>query len=156
MSETIFYIKQGRRYIPHSVYSKEFCDGFTNGSHLVNVKIGGVSRRFNIDPEYAPLIAAGLVAEDAISSAMISASTLQRKNTNKPLTAEQQEAWKHLIEVFGEDANSLTWPSVREITQSGVLALIKEADKLMEYPSVKKAYDNFLLMCKLTKENTID
>ena len=28
----------------------------------------------------------------------------------------------------------------------------QEADKMLTNPAVRKAYDNFLLMCKLTKE----
>jgi hypothetical protein len=28
----------------------------------------------------------------------------------------------------------------------------EEADKLMQHESVRKAYDHFMLMCKLTKE----
>ena len=64
--ETIFYVKKGRRYIPHSSYSSEFCDSFPKGTHLVQTYPGGSSRRYNIDPAYAPMIAAGRVAEDAI------------------------------------------------------------------------------------------
>ena len=83
-NETIFYVKKGRRYIPHSSYSSEFCDSFPKGTHLVQSYPGGSSRRFNIDPAYAPMIAAGRVAEDAICKAISKASELRPKNT--PIT----------------------------------------------------------------------
>ena len=154
MSETIFYIKQGRKYIPHSTYSSDFCDGFPNGSHLVTVKVGGTSRRYKIDPAYAPLIAAGMVAEDAIAKTLLDKSSLRVKET--PLTYEQREAWNRLIEVFGPDAKSLEWPSARETSQCAVDAMINEAEKLLTHPSVKKAYEHFLIVCKLTKENNFE
>ena len=84
--ETIFYIKKGRKYIPHSTYSSEFCDSFPKGTHLVDVYPGGSSRRFNIDPAYAPMIAAGRVAEDAISKKIMEASALRIPERQKPLT----------------------------------------------------------------------
>ena len=154
MSEIIFYIKQGRRYIPHSTYSSEFCDGFPEGSHLVNVTFNGKSRRYKIDPAYAPLIAAGMVAEDAICKVLIESSSLRNRST--PLTVEQREAWERLVEVFGDDARSLEWPSARETAQSAVYAMILEAEKLLEHPMVKQAYEQFLMVSKLTMEVTND
>ncbi len=82
--EVIFYIKRGRRYIPHSTYSSEFCDSFPKGTHLVQSYPGGSMRRFNIDPAYAPMIAAGRVAEDAISEVLMKASELRPQTT--PIT----------------------------------------------------------------------
>ena len=148
--ETIFYIKKGRRYVPHSSYSQEFCDSFPKGTHLVDVYPGGSSRRFNIDPAYAPMIAAGRVAEDKISEAIRKATDLRPKRA--PITPEQKAAWDHLVEVFGEEARFLEWPSAREACEEAVKVMQEEADKLMKHESVRKAYDHFMLMCKLTKE----
>jgi hypothetical protein len=150
MTETIFYIKKGRRYIPHSSYSSEFCDSFPKGTHLVDVYPGGSSRRFNIDPAYAPMIAAGRVAEDTISRALMRASDMRPKE--QPLTQEQRDAWEHLIKVFGPSARQLEWPSAREACEAAVKAMQEEADKLMKNPTVRKAYDKFLFVAALTKE----
>jgi hypothetical protein len=150
--ETIFYIKKGRRYIPHSTYSTEFCDSFPKGTHLVQVYPGGSSRRFNIDPAYAPMIAAGRVAEDAISRALMRASDLRLKE--RPITQEQKDAWEHLVKVFGPEARYLEWPSAREACEEAVNAMVVEAEKLLENPSVRKAYNRFLLVCALTKDHT--
>jgi len=148
--ETIFYVKKGRRYVPHSTYSAEFCDSFTNGTHLVQVYPGGSSRRFNIDPNYAAMIAAGRVAEDTISKALMKASDLRPKRA--PMTPKQIAAWDNLIKEFGEEARCLQWPSAREACEEAVKAMQVEADQLMTHESVRKAYNHFQLMCELTKE----
>ena len=149
-NETIFYVKKGRRYVPHSTYSAEFCDSFTKGTHLVQVYPGGSSRRFNIDPNYAAMIAAGRVAEDTISKALMKASDLRPKRA--PMTPGQIKAWNNLVKQFGEEARCLEWPSAREACEAAVKAMQEEADKLMTHQSVRKAYDHFQLMCELTKE----
>jgi len=149
--EVIFYIKRGRRYIPHSTYSSEFCDSFPKGTHLVQSYPGGSMRRFNIDPAYAPMIAAGRVAEDAISEAIMKANEL-RPQTN-PITPAAQRAWMKLKKELGNDA-MLTRGSAREAAEQAVKAMAEEAEKLLENPSVRKAYERFLLIAELTKEHT--
>jgi hypothetical protein len=149
--ETIFYIKKGRRYVPHSTYSSEFCDSFPKGTHLVQSYPGGSSRRFNIDPAYAPMIAAGRVAEDAISKAVQKASEMRPHNT--PITEQQRKAWEALAKAFGNDRYYIEIPSAREIAEEGVKAMAVEAEKLLENPSVRKAYERFLLICELTKDH---
>lgn len=149
--ETIFYIKKGRKYIPHSTYSNEFCDSFPKGTHLVDVYPGGSSRRFNIDPAYAPMIAAGRVAEDAISKVLMQASDLRPKRA--PMTPKQIKAWNNLVKEFGEEARCLEWPSAREACEAAVKAMQVEADKLLDNPSVRKAYERFLLVAALTKDH---
>lgn len=146
----IFYKKVGRRYIPVSEYDNELLDSFPKGSHLVDVYPGGSSRRFNINPAYAPMIAAGRVAEDTISKALMRASDLRPKRA--PITEGQRRAWDNLVKEFGEEARCLEWPSAREACMEAVNAMQLEADKLLQHKSVRKAYDHFLLMCELTKE----
>jgi hypothetical protein len=151
----IFYEKQGRKYVPVSEYDSDFVDSYTKGTHLVMCYPGGVSRRFNIDPNYAAMIAAGRVAEDAISKVIMEATEIRRnyKNRNTPLTPGQRTAWDNLIKEFGEDARQLEWPSVRECAEAGVKAMVDEADKLMHNPSVRQAYEHFQLVCELAKEH---
>ena len=153
MTETIFYIKKGRKYIPHSSYSSEFCDSFPKGTHLVDVYPGGQSRRFNIDPAYAPMIAAGRVAEDAISEVIRKATDLRMKPRSTPLTPKQKKAWDNLVKEFGEEARFLEWPSAREACEAAVQAMQAEADKLLANPAVRNAYDRFLFISELTKEH---
>jgi len=149
--ETIFYIKKGRRYIPHSTYSPEFCDGFPKGTHLVDVYPGGSSRRFNIDPAYAPMIAAGRVAEDAMCKAISAASELRPRHT--PLTEGQRKAWRKLAKEFGDELATLNINSARDIAEAGIRAQMEAAEQLLANPSVRKAYERFLLVASLTKEH---
>jgi len=151
MTETIFYIKKGRRYIPHSSYSTEFCDSFPKGTHLVDVYPGGSSRRFNIDPAYAPMIAAGRVAEDAMCRAISAASELRPRQT--PLTEGQRKAWRKLAKEFGDELATLNISSARDIAEAGLKAMQAEADKLLANPAVRNAYDRFLFISELTKEH---
>lgn len=153
--EVIFYVKKGRRYVPHSTYSSEFCDSFPKGTHLVQSYPGGSSRRFNIDPAHAPMIAAGRVAEDAISRKIMEATEIRRQSKNRetPLTPGQKAAWDKLVEEFGPDAKQLEWPSARECAEEAVKAMMVEANILLSNPAVKKAWEHFMLVCELTKEN---
>lgn len=149
--EVIFYVKKGRRYVPHSTYSSEFCDSFPKGTHLVQSYPGGSSRRFNIDPAYAPMIAAGRVAEDAMCRAMQKASEMKPKST--PITEGQRRAWKKLAKEFGEELATLHVNSAHDIAEAGLKAMMEEADKLLANPTVRKAYEKFLFVAELAKEH---
>jgi hypothetical protein len=146
----IFYEKKGRRYVPVMEYDNEMLDAFPKGTHIVMCYPGGQSRRFNIDPNYAAMIAAGRVAEDAICSAMIKADEVQPQR--KALTEAEREAWNNLIAIWGDEARSLRRPAIRDIAEAAVKAMQDEADKLMKHDGVRKAYEHFVLMCELTKE----
>jgi hypothetical protein len=147
----IFYEKQGRRYVPVAEYDNELLDSFPKGNHLVMCYPGGSSRRFNVDPNYAAMIAAGRVAEDAVCDAIRKASELKPAQT--PITPEQKAAWQQLAQSFGSELCTLHGTSTRDIAEAAVKAMQAEADKLMSNPTVRKAYERFLLVCDLTKEN---
>jgi len=149
----IFYKKVGRRYVPVREYDQTLMDAFPKGSHLVICYPGGQSTRYSINPAYAPMIAAGRVAEDKISEAIRKASDMRPKRA--PITKGQQEAWENLVKEFGEDARMLEWPSAREVAEDAVKAMQIEADKLLSVPAVKKAYEHFLFVAELTKDNNV-
>jgi len=147
----IYYEKVGRRYVPVAEYDNNFMDSFTKGNHLVMCYPGGTSRRFNIDPNYAAMIAAGRVAEDAISRAVVKSSEMRPHKT--PITEKQRKAWDNLAKSFGDERYYIELPSAREIAEQGTKAMMEEANKLMSNPSVKKAYEQFQLVCELTREH---
>ena len=147
----IFYEKKGRRYVPVAEYDNDYLDSFPKGSHLVMCYPGGQSRRFNIDPNYAALIAAGRVAEDAMTTALRKASEMKPQKT--PITPGQKKAWEKLAKEFGDDLATLQIDCANDIAQAGLKALQAEADKLMKHESVKRAFEQFLLVCELTKEH---
>ena len=150
MTKKIYYEKIGRRYVPVAEYDNNLLDSFPKGNHLVMAYPGGQSRRFNIDPNYAAMIAAGRVAEDAICRAISKASELRPKST--PITPAQQRAWKKLAKEMGDELCTLYGLSVHDCAEAGVKAMQEEADKLMKHEGVRKAYEHFILMCELTKE----
>jgi hypothetical protein len=147
----IYYEKIGRRYVPVAEYDNNFLDSFPKGNHLVMSYPGGTSRRFNIDPNYAAMIAAGRVAEDAICRAISKASELRPKQT--PITPKQKQAWEALAKAFGDELCTLHGLSVHDCAEAGVKAMMEEANKLMSNSAVRKAYEQFQLVCALTKES---
>ena len=129
----------------------EFQAAMPQGNHLIMCYPGGRSTRYNIEPALAPMIAAGRVAEDAICDAMRKASEMRPQRT--PITSGQQRAWKKLAKEFGDDLATLSLGSARDHAEAGVQAMQEEADKLMTNPAVRLAYEQFLLVCELTKKN---
>jgi len=145
----IYYEKRGRRYYPVSEYDSTFLDSFPKGNHLVCVYPGGSSRRFNVEPNHAAMIAAGRVAEDAMCDAIRRASEL-RPHRSK-LTDQQHQAWRNLADAFGDELATLSILSAREIAEAGLQAMQKEADKLLTNSAVKLAYDHFLMIAELSR-----
>ena len=146
----IFYEKVGRKYVPVAEYDNEYLGSFSKGAHLVMCVPGGQSRRHNIDPNYAAMIAAGIVAREEISRAILRASEL--KPQHQPITEGQRKAWNKLAKEFGTERFALQHSSARDVAEAGVNAMMIEADILMTNPAVKNAYEQFLLVAELTKE----
>lgn len=151
MAKKIYYEKVGRRYKPVFEYDSDFLDSFPKGTHLVMSYPGGSSRRYNIDPALAPMIAAGRYAEDAMCAAMIKADEV--KPQREPLTTAEHEAWMNLIKVWGEEARSLRRSCTRDVVEAGVKAMQDEANKMLEHPSVRDAYNQFMMVYQLVKED---
>ena len=147
----IYYEKVGRKYVPVAEYDSDFMDSLTKGNHLVMSYPGGTSRRLNIDPNYAAMIAAGRVAEDAICKALNKASEMRPART--PITPAQQRAWKKLAKEFGDELCTLNGASIHDIAEAGVKAMMAEADKLLANPTVRNAYEKFLFVAELSKEH---
>ncbi len=149
MVKKILYEKVGRRYVP---VAENYDDHYTfpKGNHLVICYPGGESRQYNIDPNYAALIAASRVAEDAMCKALNKASEMRPART--PITPAQQRAWKKLAKEFGDELCTLNGASIHDIAEAGVRALQEEADKLLTNATVKAAYDQFLFVCALTRK----
>ena len=146
----IFYKKVGRRYVPVSEYDNEYLDSFPKGDHLVYP--GGGSRRYRIDPALAPMIAAGRYAEDAVSRCIQQATELRPHNTK--MNEDETVRWRAFISTMPEDMRfMMTHGSAREAAEAGVRAMMMEAEKLLAHESVRRSYDQFMLMCKLVRED---
>jgi hypothetical protein len=152
MTQEVFYRKVGRRYVPVREYDSNLVDSMKTGTHLVMCYPGGKSIRYNIDPNYAAMIAAGRVAEDAISRVIMRAQEM-RPQRGQELTQEQHEAWQKFVEVMGDRGRYIECPSAREAAEAGVKAMIKEATAIFDSnPSVREAYENLITLIALSKK----
>ena len=150
MTKKIYYEKRGRRYVPVMENDYELHDAMPRGNHLIMCYPGGRSTRYNIDPALAPMIAAGRVAEDRMSEAVRKASEMRPRR--KELTHDQQRAWTRLNRAMGDDIYTIEVASARDIAEAGLKAMQAEAEQLLTNPAVKLAYEQFLLVCELTKK----
>lgn len=145
-----FYEKVGRRYKKVSYYDSDLFDSMSTGTHLVMVYPGGKSVRYNINPDLAPMIAAGRFAETEVAAAIYEASKARPGKTL--VTEEQRQAWENLSKAFGDELYPIQQKSAIDITQAGVAVMQQEADKLLKNPAVRQAYEQFMLLCELAKE----
>jgi hypothetical protein len=86
-----------------------------------------------------------------MTRAISQASELRPKQT--PITEGQRKAWKKLAKEFGDELATLNINCSRDIAEAGIKALQDEANMLYLNPAVKKAYEQFILICQLTKES---
>jgi hypothetical protein len=146
-----FYKKVGRRYVPVYKYDSQLLDSFPKGHHLITVNPGSGSTHYNVEPAYAALLAASLIAEEKMCDAM------REKSESRPqkrlLTEEQRQAWQNLAKALGDDLATLQTPSALDVIRAGTKALQEETLKLLSVPGVKKAYDQFIFVSELTRNH---
>lgn len=150
---TIFYKKEvsknGKvKYVAMGEYDPDVMDSFPYGAHLVIVEKGCTSRKYNIDPDFASVLAAAKISQDIICKEILTASEMQPKSI--PLTVGQKRAWENLQKEFGEDMYTLTTPSAYAISEKIILKLVEESAKILTNPSLKKCWDNFQRMAELS------
>ncbi len=147
----IFYEKVGRRYRPVYEYDSEMLDALPKGTHIVMSYPGGKSTRYNIDPNYAAMIAAGRVAEDAITQSIQHSTEL--RPMNREMDEDLQQRWKEFIATVPDHFRFMfTHGSARDAAEAGVKAMQEEADRLMQNEAVRRAYEQFQLVCELTRQ----
>lgn len=145
-----FYEKRGHKYVPVYEYDDELMSSYHNGAHLVVCKPGQMMKKYDIDPEFAPLIAAGMYARTAVTDAIFESSKF--RPSREPITQEQKTAWESLATAFGDKLATLEGPCANDIAQAAIDKMIDESKILLENEAVRRAYDQFLLMCKLVQE----
>lgn len=154
MTKEVYYKKVGRKYVPVSEYDSNLHVAMGKGKHMiVSVDPGMTSYHYNIDPAFAPVLAAAKYGEDTLSKSIMNATELRRRaKEGEKVTKEQRKAWEHLVEVFGDDAKQLEWPSARGAAEEVMQKLAEEAEKMLKVPTVRLAYEQFMLVYKLTKD----
>jgi hypothetical protein len=146
----IFYEKIGKRYRPVREYDTDFMDAFPKGATLVVCRPGATSYMYNVDPVFAPMLAAGKYAEDSMSSALVKALECHPKQTL--LTERERELWQELKQSFADQDFSIHSASAADAAKAGINALEQEVEKMLTVPAVKLAYDHFITLWALTKE----
>ena len=146
----IFYEKVGKKYVPVKEHDPDLMDALPHGHHLIYCCPGVESRRYNIDPNYAALIAASRIAEEVIVKAILRASEL--RPVAEPYTEEEIKAWENFRIVSGDNLSVLRGSSIQECVDAGIKALIHEAHKLLQNESTRIAYDQFMLIATLSEE----
>lgn len=150
----IFYRRVGRRYEPVSSYDSEHMDSLPQGCHLIIIDQGWHSRRHNIDPNRAALLAAATLMEGRLSKIIQQATEIRPEK--EPLTDEQRLAWRRLAESFDQNTIMLAWPSARQAAEKILEELTADAERLMTNPMVREAYNEFVAICRLTQESVND
>jgi hypothetical protein len=148
--EEIFYTKKNGRYTPVTYYDSEVMNGFPEGATIVMVDSHSSTRRYRIDPAFAPLIAAGILAEDIIATAIMEGSKAELRD--KAVTQEEANAWDMLRKTMGQSVYLVQFPAAQQSARAGVKAMQDEASKMLAHPTVKAAYDQFLTVWQLIKE----
>ena len=146
----IFFEKVNGKYVPISEYDHDFSASLGYGDHLLSVYKNGSSRQ-PVVPAFAPMIAAGRHSKDAVTKSI--QDSLAMRPTRAPLTKGQLTAWRKLAKEFGDEIYPLTWPAAQDAADAAVQAMQEEADKLLEHPMVKDAYDEFMATCKLVADS---
>lgn len=137
--------------MPVAEYNNDWMDSFPEGDHLIQCRPGSVSRRQRIDPALAPMIAAGVYAEDAISQAIYNAMELRPQPVT--MTTRQLALMQVLTEEFGREDAVWARPCAQDAARAGVTAMQAEAARRMKHPAVRQAYEHFLTVAALCDES---
>jgi len=152
---TIFYrrVAVGKRhkYVPVKQYDEELTSALPYGCHVQHVVKNGWSRTYNVDPAVIPFVAAAMVLKHKIVN-IISDAEKFRVTETPPTTRAHKDAIK-LLETLYHRPLMLTGPSKDQMATDVLAVLQDEAVKLLTNESVYAAYEQFLIVAKLSAEN---
>ena len=102
------YEKRGRRYHAIAYYDPKWYESLPLGHHLISVLPGEQSTHRNVEPDYAPILAAVREHRDAIILVLQKegAATSQR-----PLSNKEREGLAAYTKITGNEALWLNRPS---------------------------------------------
>jgi hypothetical protein len=150
MKET-FYRKVGRKYVEVSQYDDNFCNSYPIGSHLVTVEKGCAMRKMNVDPALLPLIAATELFRSELAQVIVKASDAYPSSQFIGADLAAYQTFK--ASLSPDKMYYLSYPSANEVATAALSMLTKKAEALLQNDAVKQAYDNFILISKLSDEH---
>lgn len=146
MSDQLFYKKVGDQFVAIGKYSEE--TKFPFGTHLIKIDPFSKTTLYNIDPAVAPLLAAMLYCKEEFITAMMKETSARPRST--PITKKQQAAWTTFSDTMKESLSMIEYQSADEIAKKTIMSLQLKVDEMMTNTAVKNAYDNFLILAKLS------
>jgi hypothetical protein len=150
MSNTVYYKKVGRRYVPVAEYDGDLLSSLPYGAHLVLVQQGMRSTIHNIEPAHAPVIAVMKILRDRLVQEAVKASEIR---TDKKLTPEQQAAFDEFKRRIGEERFYFTYGSIAEMINHGTRFLEEEARKLLENHTVRECWEQYRIAAELVAKH---
>lgn len=147
--ETIFR-KVGRKYVPVGEYDPAFMDHWPYGINMVVVRDGHTMYRYQVDPNTAGLLGAGLMCKDAIAKAIHQAAEMRPNPA--PVSERARELWEELREELGAGAYFLEYPAVSEIANAAIRELHDQFEEIVKDEGAREAFNRFLTIAYLTKE----
>ena len=124
MTET-FYRKRGRRYVPVAEYDDTFCSSYPHGTHLVVCRPGQTLRRFNVQADYAPVLAALSTCRDELADAVRMATDAKCRPCDGPISKEALAAFKA---VAGSDHFMFTMGSAMDVVDALEKAILSKVE----------------------------
>ena len=154
MAETIYYVKEGKKYVPVSYYDSDMMSALPAGATLIVKEDGCTMYRRKVDINSASFLAAAVSLEHDIGMALVRAS--EARPHRKELTQEQHDDWDAFMKKHGESFRWIEYPSGQEVAAHMLSTLQKRLEAAHENPAVKEAWDHYRMMVGLTlkEENT--
>lgn len=150
MAETVFYKKEGRKFVPVSYYDSAVRDSFEEGATLIVKQKNLTMRRHVVDIDYAPMLAAAMATKESISTVLCKAS--EARHRGQALTAEQLADWQSLMDKHGDDFRYIEYPSAYESVEAAVAFLADQVVDAHKNESVLEAWNHYKLLVALTLE----
>lgn len=148
---TTYYVKEGRKYKPVAEYDEQLMASVPYGNTLIISQPNRRMRRFNIDPDHAPLLAALETSTDEITSIVVDAMSDIRQTAE--YSDVNNEVWQKFKDELQGQLSVLYYPSAYDITRKLHTELVRDAVEIMENPSVKQAYENFKFVYELARNH---
>lgn len=123
----IYYKKVGKRYKPVSIYDSGIMDAYPQGSHLVVVDERWESHLYNVEPEFASVLAALRLCRDPLCEVLRRASMYRPSQRAGSKHIEAFNAYKAIV---GEDALvTIEGPSINEMIETMEKTLLEHIKK---------------------------
>ena len=153
MTEEIFYIKKGRKYVPISVYSSNLMSGLPIGSHLVTVKENMTSYRRCVEPATAEVLAAAHLMRQVMLQAMTIKAEIQPPHVK--FTPKQKAAWEAFAATMKNQHSICTFESISTVIEAGMQVLEAAATekRLVDLSAKDKKVLRSKIMAEMKEHN---